>query len=111
MDCAEFRIALTHLTAQVPVIVRSESHRNLADLQVEFDQLLLRLSVEVVSRAKRRMTRELQLFAHREDANLHSAFALHRSIAREDERRLAEIRLACQRLHFFRRETARVGED
>ena len=57
------------------------------------------------------MAGELELFLHGEDADLNAAFALDLRRPRKDESGLAEIRLTGERLHLFRRQAARVGED
>jgi hypothetical protein len=56
------------------------------------------------------MSRERQFFVDREDAYTHSAFAVHRLIPRDHERRLRKIGFFRYALHLIVAHTASVSE-
>src|SRR5262245_12173841 len=100
---SKFRIALAHfsehstihsITSGVPRI-RSETHRNFPDLQIETDfgrLLLIRLRrIQVERCAECRMSGKRQFLLDREYAGFLSFKSFSRSIARENESRFRKI--------------------
>ena len=105
----EFGIDLLHFAKQHAIAV-FKSHRHLADLEIEHDFAGQRMLAKIPRRTQRRVPGKWQFFVDGEDAHL-DAFALFDGlVARQNERRLAEVGLARQLLHLVVAKTARIGE-
>ncbi len=110
MRRAELRFGLTHL-AEEQTIALLEAHRNLADLQVEYDLIRTGVLAQVPGGAERGMSGEGQLFVHRKDADLVALAPLDVCIARQDVRGLRQIGFARQLLHLIVAQATGVAED
>src|ERR1700733_2525789 len=115
MNLAEHWVVLSHrsVDAMFVRLLWHKAHRDGADCEFErnlFGSAQRRMvPVEPACRAKCGVACEAEFFLHSEDADLYATLAFDLRLAREDERRLAQIGLAGQRLHLFGRESSSIG--